>query len=177
MNRIGEHHDFAAAWARVHVRVLGFISSSISDFHATEDIIQNVAIAAHRKHETFDPQQSTYLNWVLGIARHEIQLWRRSQKRDRMILSQDTIAQLAQTESAIQRDLSHEQIALRQCLDRLEKRSRKLIDMRYVDDLKPADIADRLGTSSGSVRVALHRIRQVLRDCMTRRLVAREPRS
>jgi RNA polymerase sigma-70 factor (ECF subfamily) len=52
---------------------------------------------------------------------------------------------------------------LQAALQRLSERDRKLLAMRYVEDLTQAAIARRLGIPEGTVKVRLHRARKKLR--------------
>ncbi|MBI1367870.1 MAG: sigma-70 family RNA polymerase sigma factor [Planctomycetes bacterium] len=60
--------------------------------------------------------------------------------------------------------------ALRACLNQLSERSRRIVRMRYVDNLTGQRLADAVGRSSNTVSVALSRIHRYLADCVTRRL-------
>ncbi len=52
---------------------------------------------------------------------------------------------------------------LHAALDRLSERERKLLEMRYREDLTQSAIAARLGIPEGTVKVRLHRARNKLR--------------
>jgi RNA polymerase sigma-70 factor (ECF subfamily) len=52
---------------------------------------------------------------------------------------------------------------LQAALRRLSERDRRLLAMRYVEDLTQAAIASRLGIPEGTVKVRLHRARNKLR--------------
>lgn len=52
---------------------------------------------------------------------------------------------------------------LQAALRRLSERDRRLLAMRYVEDLTQAAIARRLGIPEGTVKVRLHRARNKLR--------------
>jgi RNA polymerase sigma-70 factor (ECF subfamily) len=52
------------------------------------------------------------------------------------------------------------------CLAKLTDRSRKLLHMRYFEDLPPQQIGIILGMASQSVRVSLSRIRTALSECV-----------
>jgi RNA polymerase sigma-70 factor (ECF subfamily) len=58
--------------------------------------------------------------------------------------------------------------ALRRCLQKQRARILELLRLRYAEDLKPQDVAKRLGVTSGAVRVMLHRAREGLRTCIER---------
>ena len=66
------------------------------------------------------------------------------------------------TEYAVKFD--HEQLL--GILQRIEKDDRELIVMRYVDNLRPKDIAEMLNLSSNVVSVRLHRAMKQLEDIL-----------
>jgi RNA polymerase sigma-70 factor (ECF subfamily) len=52
---------------------------------------------------------------------------------------------------------------LHAAMDRLNERDRRLLEMKYEEDLTQATIARRLGIPEGTVKVRLHRARNKLR--------------
>ncbi len=59
-----------------------------------------------------------------------------------------------------------ERADLHAALKRLSARDRKLIELRYQEDLTQEAIARRLGIPDGTVKVRLHRVRHRLREAM-----------
>ena len=53
---------------------------------------------------------------------------------------------------------------LHAALERLSERDRRLLEMRYEEDLTQGTIARRLGIPEGTVKVRLHRARAKLRS-------------
>ncbi len=62
--------------------------------------------------------------------------------------------------------------ALQICLEKQQQRMLEVLRWRYAFDLKPQDVASRMGITSGAVRVLLHRARSMLRDCIQQQLKA-----
>ncbi|MEM9345943.1 MAG: sigma-70 family RNA polymerase sigma factor [Planctomycetota bacterium] len=60
--------------------------------------------------------------------------------------------------------------ALEQCIEKLQAKSRRALELRYEQDMKPAQIAEVIGSTPGSVRVTLTRIRSALSKCIETRL-------
>jgi len=60
-----------------------------------------------------------------------------------------------------------ERADLQAALARLDERDRRLLKMRYAEDLTQAAIAARLGVPEGTVKVRLHRARDRLRRAYT----------
>lgn len=59
--------------------------------------------------------------------------------------------------------------ALRQCLESLEGRARKAIEMRYAEDRSRDEIAAATAMSADGVKTLLRRTRDLLRQCVERR--------
>jgi RNA polymerase sigma-70 factor (ECF subfamily) len=59
-----------------------------------------------------------------------------------------------------------ERADLHAALKRLSERDRKLLELRYKEDLTQEAIARRLGIPDGTVKVRLHRVRHRLREAM-----------
>lgn len=60
--------------------------------------------------------------------------------------------------------------ALRECVDALPARSRRLVELNYDDDVGRAAIARELGMKADGVKTALRRLRDGLRQCVERRI-------
>ena len=60
--------------------------------------------------------------------------------------------------------------ALDQCLETLDERQRKALDLRYRESQEGDEIARRMGLSHAAVRQLLTRARAALQDCIERRL-------
>jgi len=61
---------------------------------------------------------------------------------------------------------------LHEAMDRLSERDRRLLEMRYEEDLTQGAIARRLGIPEGTVKVRLHRARAKLRMLYARATMA-----
>ena len=66
--------------------------------------------------------------------------------------------------------VSDRSAALESCIERLAARARRLVQLRYFEELNAEQIAQRLGGNGASVRVTLQRIREQLRVCIERQV-------
>ena len=69
------------------------------------------------------------------------------------------------------------QAALRVCLSKLRDRDRELILSHYEEGESLTDCARRAGSTAGTLKVALFRLRAALRRCITERLALEAARS
>ncbi|QDU55883.1 sigma-70 family RNA polymerase sigma factor [Aeoliella mucimassa] len=152
-------------WSQHHLMVLGYIRSVVIDFHMADDVLQETAAAVAEKFDDYDSSRP-FLPWVLGVARNKILVALRKNSRDRCVFDEDLVSQLADTYSQLDIDNNEAQEALSECVSTLQRRARKLLELRYVRDLSANAIAQATGTTAGAAGVALHRIRKALKDCV-----------
>jgi len=161
----------ARLWVGAQPSVSAYIWSCVHDFHTAEDLLQDVAEDAATSFEKYDPSRP-FIAWALGIARFKVIDYYRKNDRDPHIFlgEPETLESLTAAFEEIFPQANARREALAFCLDKLPDKSRKALEMRYELDMKPAQIAERTGTSSGVVRVMLTRIRNALSKCVKQRI-------
>lgn len=160
--------QLAMHWTKAQPFVAAYITSLLGDFHRAEDVLQQVAVTLVRKYGEYDAERP-FLSWALGIARLEALKEQRRRARDRHVFSDDLAERLSAAYEKIGDRYDSHLAMLEDCLKEVDFRSRKVFDLRYVEDLKPADMAERMEMTPGAVRVLLHRARTIVRECMDRR--------
>ena len=156
-------------WMDAQPVVKAYLNSLIRDRATAEDVLQQVALTVTEKFEQYDPARS-FTGWAMGIARHKtLQFFERS-SNDRHRFSNELLLQIADTHERLAHEASAQSEALSECIERLPPKSLALLKRRYVQDLKPGKIAKTLGLSPNAVRLALHRIRAALRNCIEKQL-------
>ena len=158
-------------WALAQPTVAAFIASMVSDFRQRDDILQDVAVAVLEHYERYDSERS-FTAWAIGVARNKIHNYYRERKRKPLVFDSETIEALATAYEGLSESAQESIGYLNACLQQLEPRSRKICDLRYVDDTKPAGIAKQLGMSANAISKALERIRKRLGECMAQRAAA-----
>jgi len=123
-----------------------------------EDIAQDALLRAWRRRSTLR-DGARRNEWLGTIVRNEA-FRQHSRVRPDPV---DTVEswQGAEDEGIIS---TVERADLHAVLKRLSKRDRKLIELRYEEDLTQEAIARRLGIPDGTVKVRLHRLRHKLRE-------------
>ena len=152
-------------WTLAQPVVSAFVASVVRDFRDRDDVLQETALAVFDAFDKYDTSRP-FNAWALGIARNQVSLYIRKRRRDRLVFDDNVMISLATAFSEISSEESHRFDFLQDCLKQLEGRAKSLCDLRYQHDLKPSEIADRLGMSANSVAKALQRIRDQLRDCI-----------
>lgn len=155
-------------WTLAQPAVSAFISSIVRDFRDRDDVLQNVAVAVVESFHAYD-STSPFIPWAIGIARRQVGLYLRRRGRDQLVFDDDAVACLAVAFHEEAQDRSAAFDFLQDCLGALDGRDKKLIGLRYRDDMKPAAIASQTDMTPNSVAKALQRVRDQLRKCIERK--------
>ncbi len=155
-------------WMESQSSLLAFILSGVGNFTDAEDILQQVAHDVSVYFSKYDSARP-FIPWAMVIAKRRVADYYRRNKRSIRLFDVIDLELLSEAHLAFgDQDARSGEYAdqLERCIERLPERSRKLIELRYHEDLKPSAIAKYLGRSPGSIRVALSKIRSVLGDCI-----------
>jgi len=161
--------QFARLWSQTERSVQAYVFSMVPSFHDAEDVIQQVAEEAAVHFDQYDSDRP-FEAWVIAKAKYRILDHFRKVGRDRHVFDDTLVDTLADAQIELASTVDHRADALEHCLGELPPRSRRLLDLRYVDGMKPTQIADKIESTPGSVRVMLFRVRNLLADCISRRL-------
>jgi RNA polymerase sigma-70 factor (ECF subfamily) len=160
-------------WADAQPKVAGFVGAFIHHYPDAQDVVQEVAKAAVEAIDSYDLDKP-FGPWVLGVARFKVIDYLRRDGRDRHVFDHDAINRLAGAYAKEDDRLDAMKLALAECMQSLSKRERQALDLRYVDEAKTSQVADRLSIKAGTARVLLHRIRQALATCVERKLAGHQ---
>ena len=161
--------DLTQLWPRAQATVAAFIGAMVPDFHAAQDLMQEVAVAVVEDFAHYDPARP-FNGWVIGVAKNKVLAYWRRKGIGQVVFDSEAVERMAAVAERLDEDATRLGAALEHCLAKLPARSRRLLEMRYQNDLKPAEIAARVGAGTNAVTVTLHRVREALRQCVKRRV-------
>jgi RNA polymerase sigma-70 factor, ECF subfamily len=156
---------FTQLWTDAQPSVSQYVASLVRDSWAVRDIVQNTSLTLLRKFSEYDDAKP-FLAWSLGIAKFEILGHKRDAARDRMIFDSEFLDQYTETWALVAPRISHESVALRHCIDKLQGKTRSIVKMRYAEGETSEAIAGKLNLSAANVRTILKRTREALRRCV-----------
>jgi RNA polymerase sigma-70 factor (ECF subfamily) len=146
----------------------GFIASLCGDLVLAEDILQEVFLVVSQSAEDF-AIGSDFPAWARAIARFKTMELLRARKRDRQMLSVETLAALEAAAPNLEAWQTQRE-ALAGCLTKLTIGQHALMTMAYGEGKTPQQIAAHKGQSPEVVHVLLSRVRKALRECILRKL-------
>ena len=125
-----------------------------------EEAVQEAFIRAWRNR---DSCRSSPLPWLVQITRNEaLRLAARRQRRRASEVC-DERPDLLPSEADAGLDRTIDSVATEQALALLGAEDRRLMHLRYIEDLTQGQVAARVGMPEGTVKVRLHRARLRLR--------------
>ncbi|MGL4512269.1 MAG: sigma-70 family RNA polymerase sigma factor [Lacipirellulaceae bacterium] len=169
------HAELVARISASQTRLLAYVYSLTADRQAAEEIVQATNLVIWKKAEAYEPG-SNFIAWAFKIARLQVLEHRSRVGRDQLVYGLDLVEELAQVNSHdfVNDSTSDREAALTACLAELPSSRRELLWLRYRDALSLSEVGDRIGKTANATSVLLHRLRQLLLDCVQRRLARNE---
>lgn len=147
-------------------RIYAFILTLIPNRAEAEDILQETNLILCRKAAEYDPDRH-FLAWAFKIARFQTMAHMKTRSRSPLVFQEDLMEKLSDDAENLD-GFGSLQRALAQCMEKLTKRNRELIRIRYEQGMSLEDSAKELGKPKGTVSMALYRIRIALWRCVER---------
>ena len=151
----------AGVWR--YVRFLG------ADTSEADDLIQETFLAVARTEFTQRDDRQT-AGYLRVVVRNQLLAMRRKQHREISTVELEAAESVWATAAGSDGSLTNYLDALRECVEKLEGRSRQAIDLHYQDHAGREAIAAKLEMQPEGVKTLLRRTRQVLRECVERKL-------
>jgi RNA polymerase sigma-70 factor, ECF subfamily len=155
----------ALLWLDAEPAVRAYVGAAVRGFHDAQDVTQQVALTGARRFDEYDGSRP-FIAWALWLAKSRIADHCRKQGRERLVFSETLMDQLAEALAVRQPQVAGRQAALERCLEKLPEKSRRMLNLRYAEETPVEEMATALASTSGSVRVMLLRIRDLLAQCI-----------
>jgi RNA polymerase sigma-70 factor (ECF subfamily) len=132
--------------------------------HDIDDVVQEALMRAWRRRASC--RGSDRVPWMRQIARNEALrlLDRRKLRSERELLDGESmLSEVADAGADDERENLLMQLQVGEVVGRLSVDDRRLLALRYANDLSQPEVARMLGIPEGTVKVRLHRLRGRLR--------------
>ena len=156
---------------REQVSLTAYAYSVTHNYHLAEDVFQDVCVKAVSQSEHFSSLEHLS-NWFRVSSRNHAITLIRSKEGRYVGLSAEMLATLEADWTKANTSVDGRSDALSGCLERLSPKSRRVINMRYLENRSGDEIAAFMGTKVESAYQAITRIHKTLRDCVGQRLRA-----
>lgn len=174
--RQGDHHAFSELVLRHQSIVRAFLLSRLSRKHEAEDLAQETFVTAWRKLADFDVTRPL-VPWLRGIAENHLRNHLRKFK-------ESPIGGDAALQAMLDYEMDHTPApphelpridALTTCLAALDGPAKSLLQARYVEGKSMLELTWQTGRKHSAITMQLHRLRQLLAECVTRKITNSAP--
>ena len=176
--------EFEALYRKYVAQIYSFALYELRDHHEAEDVTERTFMLALSGIPRFREREdapgateagdadaavragaSTFRVWLFRIARNVIANHRRTARRRPVAPLELAVAMADPLDVAHETEIRDEARAAWAAVGRLPDDRRRVVTLRFVEEMSAAEIADVLGRSEGAVRVLLHRaLRSVAAD-------------
>lgn len=152
-----------------HQAVLrGYLRTLMPHEADLRDVLQNTNLVLWERRETFEPG-TNFKAWCFAIARYRVLEHRKKLQREHKLMFSPELTEMLRHawDHRDAESVEAEFQALEKCLRKLREKDRRLVAARYEKRIPLAEYAHTDGRPEPSLRVALNRIRGMLRQCIT----------
>jgi RNA polymerase sigma-70 factor (ECF subfamily) len=163
------NEDFVRLFMPLQGDLLAYVLARGVPISDAEDVLQNAACVVLAKISDYE-HGTNFRAWCYAILRNEVSNHLKKCRRRMLSLSTEAAADIAALAEAQSDGPSAPLTRLNHCLQKLQKKMRDLIRLRYESGMSVQEIAAEIGRPVESVYVTLSRLRKALTTC-----VGREP--
>lgn len=159
-----EYQEFLRILQFNKKRIFGFILAAVPHYSTAEDIMQDTIIRLWSKFSTYTPG-TNFSAWGISYARYVILEY---QKKNRAAFIQfdsqalDNLSEPFETDENIDNRLE----ALQKCLKKLPEIQKRIMRMRYSENLTVKEIALKIGRPIHGMYKAVIKIQSSLQECI-----------
>jgi len=146
-----------------------FICSLLGRSANASDVLQETNFVLWEKADQFD-RSHEFLPWAFKFAHLQVLAFRKRQQRDRLRFDNELVETLATEFARNVRDVDTRLAVLGECVEKLPKSHRDLLQQYYEYESTLNAIGKSLSRQASAVAASLYRIRKVLSDCVERTL-------
>jgi RNA polymerase sigma-70 factor, ECF subfamily len=160
-----DDREFTEQLIRNQHRIFAYVATLVPNRDDAEDIFQNTCLVLWKKWKDFSLPHN-FFGWACGVAYNEIRNKVRTSQQHRLQLSEDVLAQIAETRSHTEQLLETRSRFLGPCLEKLPDEQHQLIERCYLDDEPINAVANEMNISPAALTMRLQRIRKTLFNCV-----------
>ena len=163
------HQRFLRTFTAHEPAIRAFVRRLVPSRADADDVMQEAAVVLWEKFGEFEPG-GDFRAWAFSIARFKVLSWLRDKRRDRLVLSDEVVAMVADETSRDEPRLARQREALERCAQQLAPDQRDLLFSAYQPESQIQEVAASSGRSVAGFYQWLHRMRRLLLDCVRREL-------
>lgn len=161
-----DERDFVSLISTNQRRILAYIITLVPNRHDAEEIMQETTVLMWEKRGDF-VSGTDFVAWGARIAYYKILNYRKQIVKHRHLIMDDSqFARIEQQAMSKCRQSEEVLYKLDECIRKISGPDRRLIRMKYSQNISASEIAVRINKSVRSVYLAITRIHNVLLSCI-----------
>ena len=169
-----DHSSFTRLLSESRAEIFRYIFSLVPQANDAEDLFQRTSVVLWKKFADYDHDRS-FTSWACGVARYEVQNFRRLAKANRLVFSSAVLHALAaQLDEADPCHFGERMTTLRGCLERLPRRDRMLLQRVFWDSQGYEEVSREQGLALQTIYNRMHLVRRRLLDCIARKTAVKD---
>ena len=157
--------EFVRLWTQYHRDVERYVFSMLPRPADASEVVQEVSVRLWEKWDSYD-QERPFLPWAMRFAYLQVLKWRQSKARDKLIFSDELLAQIKVTNDYEEPLMEARRKALLFCMGKLNSDDRRVIELRYSRHGAIKEEANKTGIKMHKLYYAVERIRMQLFNCI-----------
>lgn len=167
-SELSERQRFESLLSQYRRKLTLYLVSLVRNADDAEDLCQRCSVVMWKKFSQFDERRS-FFSWACGIARLEVQNYRRAVFVRPVIFKTEVVSLLAETVETLDRTHQTNRLsALQKCLARLSETERTFLKRIYWEGCSLEAIARELGCSPRTFYNRIYLLRKKLSLCVDR---------
>lgn len=154
-------------------RIYAYILMLVHNHNDAEDIMQETASVLWERFDEYIPEKS-FAAWAVGIARNKVFNFIRDNTRTRVQFQESIITKIAEYGRHSVDEAPDRVEAIKRCVEKLRDDDRRLILIRYEQNVTIKKLAELIGRSPAGLYKTLGRIHYLLQECVRRVLASWE---
>jgi RNA polymerase sigma-70 factor (ECF subfamily) len=159
---LSHHAEFLRLYTENEAALHAFVRSMLPSRQEASEVMQDVVVTLWQK---FGDARN-FRPWAYAVARSQVLMHLRRRARDRHIFDEELVGQLADRQEALPHRHTLQREALERCLQKLPKDQRDMVLSAYTKDTRINALAQSREETAMALYKKLHRIRQVLLECV-----------
>ncbi len=149
--------------------LLRYVMVIVPNIDDARDVVQETAVRLWESIDQYDSNQP-FIPWANRFALNCAREFLRRERRRKQLMANDVATLLEARRTELEPQLNRRREHLRDCLNRLSEDQKQLVRRYYFEGQPVPSIAEQLGRNADAIYKCLNRIRQILHECINRKL-------